>query len=367
VTAKASLDVVVLGLSLSSSWGNGHATTYRALLSAFAERGHRVLFLEREVPWYERNRDVEDPGYCELRFYPDLAALQSWRDRIARADAVVIGSYVPDGIEVARFVQATATGIRVFYDIDTPVTLASLEHGPCDYLAPELIPGFDLYLSFTGGPMLHRLVDHYGARRAEALFCSVDADRYAPGPWAQEFDLGYLGTYSDDRQPTVERLLLETARRLPQMRFVVAGPLYPDTISWPRNVMRRDHVAPAEHRAFYGSCRFTLNVTRADMIAAGYSPSVRLFEAAACATPIISDMWPGLETLLEPGEEILITRTTENVAEILTSMPEDRRLAIGRSGRARVLASHTSRHRAAELEGKLLRLRQMTQAGMVSA
>jgi spore maturation protein CgeB len=365
--AATRLDIVVLGLSLSSSWGNGHATTYRSLLEAFAERGHRILFLEREVPWYRKNRDLAQAPYCDLRLYPDVEALAAYREPVAAADAVIVGSYVPDGVDVARWVQATARGAKVFYDIDTPVTLAKLARNDHEYLSPAVIPGFDLYLSFTGGPTLDHLMNHYGARSAKALYCSVDAARYQPGTAEPVYDLGYLGTYSADRQPTLERLLLEPARRLPHRRFIVAGPLYPDTIDWPDNVERVDHVAPADHPAFYGSCRYTLNVTRADMIKAGYSPSVRLFEAAACATPIISDDWDGLDTLLAPGEEILITAGADDVVRLLTTLAEAERRRIGTAARAKVLAAHTARHRAGELERHLLDVRQEAPIGMVPA
>ena len=144
------MKLVVLGLSLSSAWGNGHATTFRALLKAFARRGHEILFLERDVPWYAGHRDLTDPDWCELAFYDDLPGLDAWRARIADADAVIVGSYVPEGVEVARRVQGWARGVTAFYDIDTPVTLAKLERGDFEYLSPEVIPGFDLYLSFTG-------------------------------------------------------------------------------------------------------------------------------------------------------------------------------------------------------------------------
>lgn len=344
------MKLVVLGLSLSSSWGNGHATTFRALLEAFAERGHDILFLERDVPWYRGQRDLQDPGYCRLQFYGDLADLERWRGEIANADAVMVGSYVPEGVEVGRFVQETARGTTAFYDIDTPVTLAKLERGDFEYLSPEIIPGYDLYLSFTGGPTLRHIEQHYGAPAARPLYCSVDADKYQPQAVPQRWDLSYLGTYSDDRQPTVEKLLNAVARALPACRFCVAGPQYPAEIAWPGNVERIDHVPPADHPAFYSASRFTLNVTRADMIRAGWSPSVRLFEAAACATPIISDVWDGLDELLEPGREIVLARTTADVIAALEELAPSQAQAIGRAAQARVLHEHTARHRAEELE-----------------
>jgi len=294
------MKLVVLGLSLSSSWGNGHATTFRALLKAFAARGHDVLFLERDVPWYREQRDLADPDFCTLRFYTDLDDLARFTPEIAEADAVIVGSYVPEGVAVGRFVQEVAGGVTTFYDIDTPVTLAKLARGDFEYLDPAIIPGYDVYLSFTGGPTLELLEHEYGSPAARALYCSVDPGAYAPTGEPKRWDLSYLGTYSADRQPTLERLLIEPARRRPDLNFVVAGPQYPTDIDWPANVERIDHLPPAEHAAFYSASRWTLNVTRADMIAAGWSPSVRLFEAAACATPIVSDVWEGLSDLLAP-------------------------------------------------------------------
>ena len=347
------LRVVVLGLSLSSSWGNGHATTYRALLRAFAARGHDVLFLERDVPWYAQHRDLPSPGFCRLELYPDLAALASWHAEVAGADAVIVGSYVPEGVAAGRWAQATARGVTTFYDIDTPVTLAKLERGDEEYLSPALIPDYDLYLSFTGGPTLEQLEQRYGSPAARQLYCSVDEETYRPLDLPPRWDLTYLGTYSPDRQPTLERLLIEPARQAPELRFAVAGPQYPAGIDWPANVERIEHVPPAEHPAFYAQGRFTLNVTRADMIRAGYSPSVRLFEAGACGIPIISDRWDGIETLLRPGEEILLADGTEDVLRALRTMSEDHRGAMSRSLRSRVLREHTAAHRAAELEAHL--------------
>ena len=340
--------LVVLGLSLSSSWGNGHATTYRALLKAFAGRGHDILFLERDVPWYRGNRDIADPDYCRLQFYSALDELDRWDAEIRNADAVIIGSYVPQGVEVGKYVHRHASGVKAFYDIDTPVTLAKLTRGDFEYLSLDLIPGYDLYLSFTGGPTLRLIEQQYDSPMARALYCSVDAEAYSPLDVTKTWDLSYLGTYSLDRQRPLEKLLIEPARRLPHLRFCVAGPQYPESIDWPDNVERIDHLPPDAHPAFYGASRYTLNVTRADMVAAGWSPSVRLFEAATCAIPVISDRWEGIESLFDPGREIILADGTEDVVATLTSRADGSE--IGRAARERVLAAHTAAHRAAELE-----------------
>jgi spore maturation protein CgeB len=347
------MKLVVLGLSLSSSWGNGHATTFRGLLEEFAGRGHDILFLERDVPWYASQRDLADPDYCRLELYSDVQDLERWCHEVERADAVIVGSYVPDGVEVGRMVHRTARGITAFYDIDTPVTLAKLARGDFEYLSPELIPGFDLYLSFTGGPTLGFIEDELGSPAARPLYCQADPSRYRPLEVATRWDLSYLGTWSADRQPTVERLLCAAARALPQRRFCVAGPQYPGDLDWPSNVERIEHVPPADHPAFYAASRFTLNVTRADMIAAGWSPSVRLFEAALCACPVISDVWEGLDQLFTPGHEILLARSAEDVIAALEGIAPGQARAIGEAARVKALASHTAAVRAAELEGHL--------------
>jgi spore maturation protein CgeB len=266
---------------------------------------------------------------------------------------VIVGSYVPEGVQVGRWAQANAGGVVAFYDIDTPVTLAKLEAGDEEYLSPELIPGYRIYLSFTGGPTLTRLERDFGAPAARALYCSVDPTIYRPVPVERRWDLSYLGTYSPDRQPILDQLLLEPARRAPERRFVVAGPGYPDSIDWPPNVERLAHVPPGEHPAFYAASRYTLNVTRADMTAAGYSPSVRLFEAAACATPVISDRWAGLNELFEPGREIVLADDPETVLHLIGDPDEAPARAMGEAARRRVLAEHTAGQRAMELERHL--------------
>jgi spore maturation protein CgeB len=351
------LRIVILGLSITSSWGNGHATTYRGLVRELARRGHDLLFLERDQPWYAQNRDLPRPPYGRTELYSGMDEL---RDRFAApmrdADLVIVGSFVPEGALIGDWVQREAGGLTAFYDIDTPVTLARLARGEHEHLRPAQIAGYDLYLSFTGGPTLQRLQREYGAPRARVLYCSVDPELYYPQREPMKWDLGYMGTYSDDRQPTLDNLLFQPARRCLAARFIVAGPQYPDGIDWPVNVDYQSHVPPAEHRAFYNRQRFTLNITRADMIEAGWSPSVRLFEAAACGTPIISDRWDGVDSILLPGREILLASRADEVLSVLRNFGEQERLALARRARERILAEHTAAHRAEQLEGYALEL-----------
>jgi spore maturation protein CgeB len=344
--------IFFFGLSLSSSWGNGHATTYRALLRGLAHRGHEITFLEREQPWYAANCDLWAPDFCGLHFYRSLDELRPWLPAVSDADAVVIGSYVPQAIELARLVDRHRGGALCFYDIDTPVTLRKLADGACDYLSRAIIPAYDLYLSFTGGPALRILEDEYGARRARALYCAVDSGLYRPTGAARRWDLGYLGTYSDDRQEALERLLIRVAAQRPDLRFVVAGSQYPPAITWPANVERIEHLPPNLHADFYSSLGWALNVTRAEMVRLGFSPSVRLFEATACGTPVISDAWPGLCEVFAPGHDLLTAARTDEVLAAL-ALPEATRALIGERGRRRTLCRHTGEQRARELESLL--------------
>src|SRR4051794_4438618 len=362
--ARAKLDVVIIGLTITSSWGNGHATTYRGLVRELARRGHEGLFLEHDKPWYASNRDLPNVPFWRTELYASVDELgDRFEPDVRHADLVIVGSYVPQGVEVGEWVTHTSHrcgNVTAFYDIDTPVTLSKLERGDFEYLSPALIPKYDLYLSFTGGPTLRRLENEFGSPRALPLYCSVDPELYYPEPPTaiqnpqskiqKRYALGSLGTYSPDRQPPLDRLMLEPARRWPQGKFVIAGPQYPREIEWPANVERIEHLPPSQHRGFYNRQRFTLNITRADMVRAGYSPSVRLFEAAACGVPIISDVWDGIETIFAPGEEIILARSADDVLAALREMSVEERRAIGRAARSRVLAEHTAAHRALELE-----------------
>ena len=348
------LNIVIIGLSVTSSWGNGHATTYRALIEALASRGHHVTFLERDVPWYRGHRDLTKPSNWTVKLYQSLQDIpRRYTSLIRDANLVILGSYVPDGVAIAEWVTAHAQGVTAFYDIDTPVTLAGLDQG-LEYLSAAMIPRFDLYLSFSGGPVPGMIEDAYGSPMARVLYCSADPDLYRPHPVKQHWSLGYLGTYSDDRQPSLERLLLAPAMMLADHQFVVAGSRYPEHLVWPDNVSRIEHLSQHQHPPFYSRQRFTLNLTRADMRALGFSPSVRLFEAAACGTPVISDRWPGIETIFEPGSEILLVSDAREVSQILRDIPEERRLAIADKARRRILADHTPDHRARQLEAYYL-------------
>ena len=348
------MKIVIYGLAITSSWGNGHATTYRSLCKALAQRGHVIDFIEKDAEWYRNNRDLPEPAFCTVHHYEDWSqSANGLLDLSKDADAIVVGSFFPDAIAASRALLDRGYGPMLFYDIDTPITLSKLRaQGRTDYLEASDIPAYAAYLSFTGGPALVELEHRFGSPLALPLYCSVDAAAYKPAPHRDAFrcDLSYLGTYASDRQPKLMRFLSEPAAHLTQSTFIVAGAQYPKAIEWAANVRRIIHLSPREHPSFYCSSRFTLNLTRNDMVEAGYSPSVRLFEASACGAPILSDSWQGLDQFLRPGEEILLPKDSYEVVQILTRMPDEERLRIGRNARERILARHRSEHRAAEFE-----------------
>ncbi len=344
---------VVFGLTVSSSWGNGHATLWRGLCRALHARGHHVTFFERDVTYYAAHRDVERLPGGALHLYsswPD--AYIAARKALRGADVGMVTSYCPDGCAATRLILDSNVGVSVFYDMDTPITLAALQQGRrVEYLPPDGLTGFDLVLSYTGGRALDALRTDLGARRVAPLYGSVDPDTHRPAQPVARYraDLSWLGTFAQDRQAALETLLIEPARRLPQRRFLVGGAQYPEHFPWSANIWFVRHVAPAEHPAFFSSSRATLNVTRAAMADMGYCPSGRLFEAAACATPVVSDAWEGLHTFFTPSHEIFVARTGDDVAAVLQRSDAELQ-RIGRAARERALTDHTAARRAEQLE-----------------
>lgn len=350
------MKLVIFGLSVTSSWGNGHATLWRGLCRALHERGHHCVFFERDQPFYAGARDfLEQPGLT-VNLYRSWSDV--WRraaEELSDADAALVTSYCADGRAASELALSSRAGVRAFYDLDTPVTLATLERErEVFYLLPQGLCDFDVVLSYTGGKALDALRDTLGARRVVPLYGSVNPHVHYPAPPRTEFaaDLSYLGTYSADRQAALTELLLAPARALPQRWFAMAGAQYPHDFPWPQNLRFVRHLPPGDHASFFSSSRLTLNVTRAPMAAFGYCPSPRFFEAGACGTATISDVWEGIELFLEPGRETLLARTRDDVIHAL-SLPAEELRRIGERARERVLSEHTAAHRAVELERAL--------------
>lgn len=346
------MKIVIFGLSISSAWGNGHATLLRGLFRALHEQGNEVHFFERDVPYYASHRDVESLPYAHLHLYTDWNEIvQQATLQISDADAAMVTSYCPDGCAACELILSAGIPKTLFYDMDTPVTLSRLERGePVDYIPREGLGAFDLVLSYTGGDALSQLKTKLGARCVAPLYGWVDPVIHHRVESSKYFesDLSYLGTYSADRQHELERLLLAPARQLPGRQFLIAGAMYPDPGSWPANVRHFEHIAPPEHSAFYSSSPLTLNITRASMAALGFCPSGRLFEAAACGTAVLSDWWVGLDTFFTPGEEILIATSTADAIAALQKISAEWKQIAARA-QQRTLDCHTASIRAKRL------------------
>ena len=352
--AKRTLRIAIFGLTISSSWGNGHATPYRAILRALHRKGHQLTFFEKDVPYYALRRDFNTCEFCDLVLYSSWDETRNFaRKTVAESDAVICASYCPDGARIIDDILEIQGPAKIFYDLDTPITLSSLAHGDLDYLRRSHIPHFDSYLSFSGGRILDELVNKWGAQSAHPLYGCVDPEVHQRVPARDEFrcDLSYMGTYAADRQQKLEELFLTPADRLTNKQFVLAGSLYPWENKFPQNVQRIEHVAPADHAILYSSSRATLNITRNDMARSGYCPSGRFFEAAACCTAIISDWFDGLDTFFEVGgdnPELILARNSEDVIEAL-ARNDDELTEIARRARRRALSQHTGEHRAEDL------------------
>ncbi len=344
--------IVIFGLTVSSSWGNGHATLWRGLCRALGALGHRVVFFERDVSYYATTRDLHEVPGATLVLYADWESIRARaRAELIDADVGIATSYCPDAIAATALLLDTGRAFPVFYDLDTPVTLARLSEGDrVPYLPPRALADFGLVLSFTGGGALQALRERLGARRVTPLYGHSDPAVHHPVPPAAHYraDLSYLGTYAADRQHRLEELFIAPAAQRPDLRFLIGGAQYPETFPWTDNIFFVRHLPPVEHPQFYASSRLTLNVTRRDMANMGWCPSGRLFEAAACGAAILSDVWPGLGDFFGPGQEILVARCEEDVLAAL-DLSDAELSRIAAAGRERVLAEHTSRHRAGEM------------------
>ncbi len=351
------MKIVIFGLTISSSWGNGHATLWRGLCKNLSLMGHDVVFYERDVPYYAGARDVYELPGGRLELYPSWDAIRTRASNdVADADAAFVTSYCPDGLAATELVCDQARALRVFYDLDTPITLARLRAGEdVRYIGPRGLTDFDLVLSFTGGASLFdEFRRRLGARRIAALYGHVDPEIHRPVAPQPHYaaHLSYLGTYSQDRQQALESLLVEPARRRRDLRFLIGGAQYPPDFPWSSNVYFVRHLPPSEHAAFFASSRLTLNVTRSAMAEMGWCPSGRLFEAAACGTPLLSDVWEGMDDFFAPGEEIILARGLDDALAALEIADDELRL-IARRARERTLDQNSSARRAEQLVGLL--------------
>jgi len=352
------LKITIFGLTVSSTWGNGHATFYRAILRALARLGHSVTFYERDQSQFARHRDLPESEEFGVRLYARWDAVRHAAVEEAKhSDVVLLGSHVPEGARIADAILALREPLRVFYEWDTPGTLERLTYGGLEYLRALQLPDFDLILSRTGGSSLSALEMDYGARMALPLFPCVDPEQFFRLPARPQLrcELSYVDGYSLEKQVQLESMVIAAAKQRPSWKFLLAGPPRPAGLAWPKrgqggskfpkNVRRVESMTREDRPALYSSSRLTLNLSGKAAAEWGFCPSSQLFEAAACGTPLLTTGFAGLESFFEPGVELLVAA---DAVDVIAGMERsDASLAsMARRAHERTLDEHTGYHRA---------------------
>jgi spore maturation protein CgeB len=350
------MNIAFFGSSLVSAYWNGAATYYRGLIRALAARGHRVTFYESDAYDRQKHRDLAtDPDYATVVVYSHEGTDQVCRclDAARSADLIVKASgngVFDELLEAAVLNLKTARNLVAFWDVDAPATLDRVHTNPADPFLP-LIPRYDFVFTYGGGDPVVSAYAALGQPNCVPIYNALDPATHHPVPPDPRFDcdLGFLGNRLPDREARVDEFFLKPAVLLPDKRFLLGGSGWQDK-PLPRNVAYAGHVYTRDHNAFNCTPRAVLNVNRDSMARYGFSPATRVFEAAGAAACLITDVFVGVEQFFDPGTELLIAHSGDDVAEHLGSLTPARAREIGRAAFRRVLAEHTYDHRAAFLE-----------------
>ncbi len=348
------LTIAFFGSSLVSSYWNGAATYYRGIIKALYERGHRVTFFEPDAYDRQAHRDMTDPEWATVVVYPATAeGVFGSLERAAGADLVVKASGVgvfDDLLEREVLTLKREATQVVFWDVDAPATLERVAADPDDPFR-SLIPRYDLILTYGGGDPVVKRYRSFGAPDCVPIYNALDPGTHFPVPLDPRFqtDLAFLGNRLPDREERVEEFFLSVAHRFPKRKFLFAGNGWGDK---PRsaNVSWIGHLGTNDHNAFNSSATAVLNISRASMASNGFSPATRVFEAAGAGACLITDAWEGIDHFFEPGKELLVARSGEEVASILDWLTPRQAATIGMKAFFRVRQEHTYRHRARRFE-----------------
>jgi spore maturation protein CgeB len=350
--------IAFFGSSLVSAYWNGACTYYRGIVRALDARGHRITFYEPDAFDRQAHRDIDDPPWAEVVVYEprDEPAVREVVAGAAEADVVVKASGVGVFDAVLEDAVAALEGpeARIFWDVDAPATLASMETEAENPLR-ELIPAYDMVFTYGGGqPVIDRYAS-LGARSCTPIYNALDPETHHPEPPRPELacDLGFLGNRLPDREARVEEFFFRAAEALPSSAFMLGGNGWEDRVADLGNIRYLGHVAPGDHNALNRSALAVLNVSRESMATNGWSPATRVFEAAGAGACLITDEWQGVEEFLAPGEEVLVARDGAEVAELLSGLDPERARAIGEAALEQVLAEHTYDRRAEQVEAIL--------------
>jgi spore maturation protein CgeB len=346
------LRIAFFGSSLVSTYWNGAATYYRGIIRALDARGHRTTFYEPDAFERQQHRDMADPDWAEVVVYPAnedsvYRALEAARgaDLVVKASGVGVFDKLLER-EVLSL-QAASTRV-VFWDVDAPATLASVEENPANPFR-ALIPRYDLILTYGGGPPVVDAYRSLGARECVPIYNALDASTHHPVPPDPRFEavLGFLGNRLPDREARVAEFFFKPARCLPDRQFLLGGSGWQPDLP---NVRYFGHVGSRDHNAFNCTPRAVLNVNRESMARIGFSPPTRVFEAAGAGACLITDAWPGLSEFLDPGREVLVAHEGDEVAQLIMTLSAERAREIGQAALKRVCAQHTYAHRALQVE-----------------
>ena len=366
------MKIAFFGSSLVSAYWNGAATYYRGIIRALHQLGHQITFYEPDAYDRQQHRDIPDPDWARVVVYPAagedgvLRALEQARgvDMLVKTSGVGVHDQL---LEAAVLELKEPHTISVFWDVDAPVTLDRVKTNPLDPFQ-ALIPLYDLILTYGGGEPVVRGYKSLGARECVPIYNALDPDTHHPVGADERFecDLALLANRLPDREARIEQFFLATAEQLPEHRFVLGGSGWADK-AMPENVSYVGHVYTRDHNAFNCSARAVLNVNRDSMVSYGFSPPTRIFEAAGAGACLITDAWEGIETFLTPGSEVLVAHDADEVVQHLVSLDQARAKQIGDAALRRVLAEHTYRHRALQLDelivGAALRGRPLARHG----
>jgi spore maturation protein CgeB len=347
--------IAFFGSSLVSAYWNGAATYYRGIIKELHRLGHTITFYEPDAYERQQHRDMEPPDWCRVVVYSaeGVNGVSAALDDAAGANLLVKASGVgvfDSFLEQAIPDRKRAGALAIFWDVDAPATLERVQADAGDPFR-QLIPMYDLVLTYGGGDPVVSAYKALGARECVPIYNAADPETHhavAPDP-RFEADLAFLGNRLPDRERRVEEFFLRAAGRCPHKAFLLGGNGWADK-PLPANVRYTGHVYTADHNAFNCTPKAVLNISRASMARFGFSPATRVFEAAAAGACLISDEWEGLDLFLEPGREVLVARDGQEVAELLNSLTPERARAIGKAARLRVLSQHTYAHRARQVD-----------------
>ncbi|QRR00297.1 CgeB family protein [Dyadobacter sandarakinus] len=342
------------GSSLVSAYWNGAATYYRGIIRAMHESGHQITFYEPDAYDRQKNRDIADPDYARIVVYqPNEADVFRVLEEAMHADVIIktSGVGVFDELlekEVAKL--GSQDKFVIFWDVDAPATLDRVQHTEGDYFR-ELIPQYNLVLTYGGGDPVINAYTALGARKCVPIYNALDPETHHPVEKEERFhaDLVFLGNRLPDREKRVEQFFLEVAAQMPEQSFILGGNGWHDK-PMSANIHYLGHVFTKDHNALNCSPKAVLNISRDSMAKYGFSPATRVFEAAGAGACIITDYWEGIDFFFEPGREILVARSGEEVGELLASLTEEQARAIGQAALQKVLDQHTYAHRVVELE-----------------